>query len=178
MQANLVLPRYKCHKEVGAFKIGVIEQSPADKNVPGGSWELKASTDSFIVVTMCHEWYLKHRPIVGGYFVLYDDGYASYSTAEAFESGYTPLRNPTKELDLGCYTPSILTLRVSVLCLSRRILSVLRKHDIIVINELLRHTRNELMDLDGLGITSVKEIEQVLEAEGLKLFLGGDAIAA
>jgi hypothetical protein len=31
----------------------------------------------------------KHNPQVGGYFVEYDDGYHSFSPAEAFEAGYT-----------------------------------------------------------------------------------------
>ena len=28
---------------------------------------------------------------VGGYYVVYEDGYKSFSPAGAFESGYTPL---------------------------------------------------------------------------------------
>ena len=31
----------------------------------------------------------KHCPEVGGYYVQYQDGYESYSPAEAFESGYS-----------------------------------------------------------------------------------------
>lgn len=38
---------------------------------------------------MSREWMTKHNPVVGGYLVLYDDGYCSFSPAEAFESGYT-----------------------------------------------------------------------------------------
>ena len=30
-------------------------------------------------------------PEVGGYYVVYEDGYKSFSPAGAFESGYTPL---------------------------------------------------------------------------------------
>ena len=32
---------------------------------------------------------LKHQPTVGGYYVVYKDGYKSFSPADAFESGYT-----------------------------------------------------------------------------------------
>lgn len=32
-------------------------------------------------------WVSKHSPVVGGYFVLYPDGYKSFSPAEPFESG-------------------------------------------------------------------------------------------
>jgi hypothetical protein len=31
----------------------------------------------------------KHNPQVGGYFVVYADGYKSWSPAQAFEEGYT-----------------------------------------------------------------------------------------
>ncbi len=31
----------------------------------------------------------KHQPKIGGYFVVYKDGYKSFSPAEAFEEGYT-----------------------------------------------------------------------------------------
>ena len=33
----------------------------------------------------------KHKPEVGGYYVVYEDGYKSFSPAGAFESGYTLL---------------------------------------------------------------------------------------
>ena len=30
----------------------------------------------------------KHSPVVGGYFIEYNDGYQSFSPTEPFESGY------------------------------------------------------------------------------------------
>ncbi len=33
----------------------------------------------------------KHQPQVSGYFVVYEDGYKSFSPAAAFESGYTKI---------------------------------------------------------------------------------------
>lgn len=41
---------------------------------------------SFVVNSAYME---KHQPKVGGYFVIYTDGYRSFSPAEAFEDGYT-----------------------------------------------------------------------------------------
>lgn len=35
------------------------------------------------------EYMQKHQPRAGGYFVVYKDGYESWSPAEAFEEGYT-----------------------------------------------------------------------------------------
>jgi hypothetical protein len=72
------LPRYRCHKEVHAAKI--VEASGLRLGFEGGGY--KHTTP---------EWNLKHMPAVGGYFVVYDDGYESYSPASAFEGGYTRL---------------------------------------------------------------------------------------
>lgn len=41
---------------------------------------------SFVVSA---EYLAKHKPVVGGYFVVYVDGYESFSPATAFEEGYT-----------------------------------------------------------------------------------------
>ena len=76
------MPRYRCHKEVWALKISLIrkwdtfvEIFPADEGY-----------DSFRVTP---EWFAKHNPEVGGYYVVYKDGYTSFSPAAAFEEGYT-----------------------------------------------------------------------------------------
>jgi hypothetical protein len=37
------------------------------------------------------EYVEKHNPQAGGYYVVYKDGYKSFSPAEAFEEGYTKL---------------------------------------------------------------------------------------
>lgn len=44
-------------------------------------------------------WLHKHEPRVGGYIVVYEDGYASYSPAEPFESGYIKIDTQTAEPD-------------------------------------------------------------------------------
>jgi hypothetical protein len=38
------------------------------------------------------EYVRKHKPVVGGYWVQYADGYQSFSPANAFEEGYTLIR--------------------------------------------------------------------------------------
>ena len=77
------LPRWKCHKEVHAFKITGINIPPEQD---GGYVKL---TGLGMEVEVTAEYMKKHRPQVGGYYVLYDDGYHSFSPAQAFESGYT-----------------------------------------------------------------------------------------
>lgn len=83
------MPVYQCHKKVRAIKIAKIEQSPADELAPpdsGGSWRVFDENGGFY--TISHVWLTKHNPQPGGYFVVYEDGYQSFSPAEAFEGGY------------------------------------------------------------------------------------------
>jgi len=76
------LPKYKCHKVVRAAKITAFrgDGNPHPVLVFG---EINATT------TQPPQWHEKHQPHVGGYYVVYDDGYVSFSPAAAFESGYT-----------------------------------------------------------------------------------------
>ena len=72
--------RWKCHKEVWGEKIVDIVLSPAGPHI------LKFD-GRFVPVS--DEYMHKHNPQVGGYYVIYDDGYESFSPAKAFEEGYT-----------------------------------------------------------------------------------------
>ena len=86
------MPRYKCHKEVWALKIKAIEQAPADQERchASGDWYLTPEDDACGPVLVGHDSYVaKHKPEVGGYYVVYADGYKSYSPAQAFEEGYS-----------------------------------------------------------------------------------------
>lgn len=76
------LPQYKCHKVVRA---GVICSWHSCGLV---SVEIKG-TDTIIEVEVGQKWIEKHNPESGGYLVVYEDGYTSYSPAAAFEAGYT-----------------------------------------------------------------------------------------
>ena len=42
----------------------------------------------------------KHAPQPGGYFVLYEGGYTSWSPADAFEAGYTPVTDSAVSISL------------------------------------------------------------------------------
>lgn len=72
------LPQYQCHKKVGALKIAKLE----------GNLLTPAET-GFAPFIVEKEYLRKHSPEVGGYYVVYDDGYKSYSPAKPFEAGYT-----------------------------------------------------------------------------------------
>lgn len=87
MSAAAEMPRYQCHKQVHALKIAAMEVhpdqsatiAPADagyepfKTAAGWAARCKASEADT------------------GYYVVYDDGYASWSPSKVFEEGYTRL---------------------------------------------------------------------------------------
>jgi hypothetical protein len=78
------LPEYLCHKTVRAAKIVGVALSPTP-----GFHRLALAGAAHVDVTRL--WYSSKAPQVGGYYVQYEDGYSSYSPAEAFEQGYTPV---------------------------------------------------------------------------------------
>jgi len=85
MTASREMPKYECHKTVWALKIAGIV---GDQH--GGVY-FQPAEDGYDKVPMSPEYVAKHKPEVGGYYVVYEDGYKSFSPASAFESGYTPL---------------------------------------------------------------------------------------
>lgn len=94
MEVQREMPRYKCHKEVWALKIANVEPSAGDRPA-----EPNSETDGGAIITpedaryapfkvdMSYVW--KHNPQPGGYYVVYKDGYKSFSPADAFEDGYS-----------------------------------------------------------------------------------------
>lgn len=83
MSAQVEIPRYKAHKIVRAAKITELRANGVE-----GAPDLVLGEIGGIV-SMLPDWHAKHTPHVGGYFVLYEDGYQSFSPAKAFEEGYT-----------------------------------------------------------------------------------------
>ena len=81
------LPLYRSHKLVRGFKIGALEPESL-----GSSFEYNLVPEDITLgsgVLVSAAYVAKHNPKVGGYYVLYEDGYESWSPAEAFEGGYT-----------------------------------------------------------------------------------------
>lgn len=104
MDAQRQLPQYQCHKKVWALKIKeVIVHALPNRSSPEEDAAFIES-DAFMGATLIPveagyapipvdaDWYRKHAPIAGGYWVQYEDGYTSYSPGPAFESGYTLLK--------------------------------------------------------------------------------------
>ena len=98
-EAQCEMPKYKCHKEVWALKIAkityhahantevTIEEFAKTDEFSGG--HIFAENEKFAPIAFDADYYHKHHPECGGYYVVYADGYVSFSPAEAFESGYT-----------------------------------------------------------------------------------------
>jgi hypothetical protein len=86
--ASAELPKYQCHKQVWALKIArIVFHESAQGEPPAAT--IVPENDRYAPFDVEAKYVAKHNPQAGGYYVVYDDGYKSWSPAEAFESGYT-----------------------------------------------------------------------------------------
>lgn len=89
-KAGTEMPRYKSHKIVHALKIAAIKRDGEGENRESdGSAMITPVEEGYAAFKVDHAYMRKHNPQVGGYYVVYPDGYKSWSPAEAFEGGYT-----------------------------------------------------------------------------------------
>ena len=84
---SLPLPLYQCHKRVRAVKIHQVKTNAA------GQWVIVPDEDGIAPIVVTQEYMAKHSPQAGGYFLVYDDCYRSFSPAAPFESGYTRVKD-------------------------------------------------------------------------------------
>jgi hypothetical protein len=82
-EAAAEMPKYRSHKTVHAFKIAVVEPQPS------GTALITPAETGYARFEVDRAYVQKHSPMPGGYYVVYEDGYKSWSPAAAFESGYT-----------------------------------------------------------------------------------------
>lgn len=93
-QDSREMPRYRCHKEVWALKIAAIDHKP-NPDTSGQSAQssygasITPEDEGYGAFSVDAEYVHKHKPEAGGYYVVYADGYKSYSPAKAFEDGYS-----------------------------------------------------------------------------------------
>jgi len=84
------MPRYLCHKEVHALKIAkIIRDGEGQDCETDGSAMIIPADEGYAPFKVDFAYMSKHKPVEGGYFVVYEDGYKSFSPADAFESGYS-----------------------------------------------------------------------------------------
>jgi hypothetical protein len=79
-------PKYQCHKVVSAFKVFDIVFSPDEL----GYYVVPVDSNLPPLLVQEYRWLTEKAVARGGYIVIYEDGYVSYSPAEAFEAGYKP----------------------------------------------------------------------------------------
>lgn len=75
------LPKWQCHKVVHALKISSVEYMPDEKVILQFHDTRFASIEVSII--------RKPKPSNDFYYVVYNDGYFSFSPAKEFEEGYT-----------------------------------------------------------------------------------------
>lgn len=95
------MPIYQSHKKVHALKIKKIildsDLAKESNRETDGSAMIVPEEEGYDPFAVDHSYMHKHEPKAGGYYVVYEGGYASWSPAEAFENGYTL----SGELDLA-----------------------------------------------------------------------------
>lgn len=86
------MPRYQSYKKVHALKIASItpdsELAAVEHRETDGSAIIVPDEVGFGPIRVDHAFVTKHKPEAGGYYVVYADGYKSFSPAKAFEDGY------------------------------------------------------------------------------------------
>lgn len=90
MPTDRQMPVYQSHKRVWALKIN---------RVNGNT--ITPDDDGYAAFDVDDAYISKHQPQAGGYYVVYEDGYKSFSPAQPFEEGYTLLEPLTKGHTLG-----------------------------------------------------------------------------
>lgn len=92
MSISVELPKYKCHKEVWALKIkSIVRDGEGENRESDGSAIITPEEEGYAPFQVSHSYMHKHKPEVGGYYVVYKDGYKSFSPADVFEDGYSKI---------------------------------------------------------------------------------------
>lgn len=87
MNVSCEMPKYVCHKTVRALKIKQL--SKASRTDGSIQTIIYPEDEGFAPFELEASYVAKHNPQKGGYYVVYEDGYKSYSPAAAFKNGYT-----------------------------------------------------------------------------------------
>lgn len=91
MNIQAKMPKYKSHKTVYALKIQGIDFGNGENGA-----EITPQEPGYAPFRVSQEYVDKHQPKTEGYYVIYKDGYKSWSPAEAFEDGYDLISSDDK----------------------------------------------------------------------------------
>jgi hypothetical protein len=89
------MPKYRSHKEVYALKI-IEKRTIRDPGNLAYSHMLVPEDTRYAPIDVTDAFVYKHEVNAPGYYVVYEDGYASWSPVEAFENGYTVIEGQYK----------------------------------------------------------------------------------
>lgn len=82
--ASIEMPRYVSHKKVWALEIDRVGQHPD----PEGRHSLTFRDKGYAMIMAPAEMFSRYVPVPGDYYVVYADGYKSFSPRKAFLEGY------------------------------------------------------------------------------------------
>jgi hypothetical protein len=86
------MPKYQSHKKVWALKIkSIVKDGEGENRETDGSAMITPEEEGYEPFRVEQDYMHKHKPQVGGYYVVYEDGYKSWSPSEAFEGGYSKI---------------------------------------------------------------------------------------
>lgn len=80
--ASAEMPKYRCHKEVWALRVGAVMR------LANGGAVMTPLDEGYSDIEVSADFMARHNPVPGDYYVVYADGYRSISPAGAFEEGY------------------------------------------------------------------------------------------
>ena len=89
------MPKYKSHKVVWALKIKSIAKELVEYREIDGSATITPEEEGYAPFKVSAEYMNKHQPEIGGYYVVYEHNYKSFSPADAFEAGNTLIKETT-----------------------------------------------------------------------------------
>lgn len=97
---SIAMPRYQCSKIVRALKIADVVHRFTDTSSEGGA-ELVPVAGDYAAIHVDGDFVTRHQPRAGGYLVVYEDGYQSFSPAAPFEAGYALLDDAGRRSSLS-----------------------------------------------------------------------------
>lgn len=106
-QAGIEMPRYRSHKTVRALKIKSIEPDGSAPRGASCSCILTPEEADYAPFRVDEEYCRKHNPQAGGYYVVYADGYKSFSPSKAFVEGYSLIEKSYAAAELAVKRPPV-----------------------------------------------------------------------
>ena len=83
------MPRYVSHKHVWALEIETVEIPKVGDSFAANHRKLGFRDPDYAPIEVPAEMFSRYVPMPGDFYVVYEDGYKSFSPRKAFLEGYT-----------------------------------------------------------------------------------------